>query len=340
MRIPGAVVGVVTAVLVLSGCADLITPPEERVKAALESFPDEMGPDGSIKKLEGSFTSEGTSFTADVDIEVGDNRVVVFTVSAGIISMKVYCGETRSITQLGQRAMEGRSQNEMCPGATPGESIFEGDLEVSSVEERDDGTLRADVVSTSSDGERTLLDVTVDAEGRVSRMTIENATGTFEFEVDYGPRRTISMPQATARIPADISFREDFSDGTYSWSATAHNDTVDLGEFEVRVTDTDDSGDEVIVATFDPTDPSSQEEAGFAFQFQDDGDGFLTAGDSFTISNDNWTYIWEYDVVVWDRWAEAGLGEFPLPLPGPLWVVAVLGLGAILWRRRPGKEAQ
>lgn len=334
MRTSWAIVGVVTIALVLSGCANIVTAPEERVKAALESFPDEMGPGGSIKKLEGSFSSAETSFTADVAIEVSDNRVLVFTISAGIISMKVYCGKTDSVTQIGQEAMEGRSRNELCPDESPGESVFEGELEVTSVEERDDGTLRADVVSTSSKGDRTVLDVTLDPEGRVSRMTIENETATAELEVDYGPRRTISMPQATSRVPADVSFREDFSDGTYSWRATAHNDTVGLDEFEVRVTETDDSGNEVIVATFDPSDPSSQEEAGFTFRFQDDGDGALTMGDSFTVSNDDWTYIWEYDVVVFDRWAEAGLGEFPLPLPGPIWVVAVFLVGAVLWRRR------
>lgn len=320
--------------LLLSGCADIAVSPEEKVRTALETFPDEMGPNGSVKKLEGTFSSDQTSLTADVEIEVGDNGVYVFTISAGIFSFKVYCTESSSLTQFGQRTLEARSRHEVCPGEAdePGESVLEGEIEVQSTQTLEDGTIEADVVATSAEGDRSVIDVVLNADGKIASMSIENATGTFEFEIDYGPRRTINMPDPTARMPADVSYRDEFSDGTYTWTATNHNDTVPLEEFEIRVTEANESGEDVVLATFDPDNPDIQEEAGFTFRFEDDGDGALTSGDSFTVSKDDWEYIWEYDVVVWDTWAEVGIDELVLPGPGP--VILLIGIGAVALVRR------
>lgn len=336
MRGARVITGLVIVAMVLSGCSELVASPEETAKSAIENFPAELGPDGTVKELDGTFESSESAVTAEFSIEIGSNGVRVFSISASIVNIKVYCGENRGVTQWGDKVLEARTDPDMCTnqGSDPGESVFEGEIEVQNAERQDDGTISADVVSTSSTGEESTIDVTLDEEGRIASMTIANSTGRFEFEVDHGSRRTIDIPETTDRRPADVTGRTTFRAGNYTWTATAHNDSVPLEEFEVRVTDTDQSGDEVVVATFDPSRSGTQEENGFSFRFEDNGDGALTTDDWFTVSRDDWEYEWDYDVVVWDEWAEAGIDEVALPFPGVVWIGSGIAAAAIVLRRR------
>lgn len=113
--------------------------------------------------------------------------------------------------------------------------------------------------------------------------------------MEYGSRRAITMPEEAERMPAAITGVDSVDGGRLTWTVVAVKERVPLSEIEVRVQDPANE----TVAVFAPA-AGQESEAGLAFDFDDDGDGIVTAGDSFTI--DGWDQ--SHDLVVWDLWAQ------------------------------------
>ncbi len=299
---------------------------EEALQDFAKNFASATG--GDLTKVEGEFSvSQGSAEKAEFTMEWGRNGAARVALTGSGIEILLVCDADSTVLVFGGQAIESRPR----PGAACLDSIQDsGDpLDVGEFENLDalnvtphpDGT----VTAVFQDDEGTII-VKIDAKGRISRMDIDSDSGDGFLVMSYGERRTITVPDADERMPASINGFGSHSGTVYRWEGFGGDEHQPFNEFEVRVIDAQSRS---TVATF----PMGQngEQAGFTFTFQDDGDGQFDGGDSFTISHPDWASTNQYDVVVWDRWADRELGDAPIPGLGALAVVGLLGA---VWLRR------
>ncbi len=313
---------------------------ELRAKSAVEGFVADFASEdgGDLRRIHGEFSAmdlgDGGFSMGDVhvdlDIEWGTGdaiRMDMSTKSGGFsLEIGVYCDPSKTVILYGADVYESRPSEELgC-----GEFMGEGDeaFQIDELEQADqlnvtrnpDGTITA--VYEDEEGRVEML---IDRQGRVSRMDVEADEGSGFLVVEYGKRRALEAPDATDRIPITMFGYGSFISGAYTWNAGWSGETAPYDEIEVRIMQDDE-----LIATL----PAGQDTSasGFTIDWTDDGDGLFGGNDTFTITSDSWTSSNQYEVVVWDTWADAEVGDVPIPGIGLPLLVAFLALVAL--RRR------
>lgn len=303
---------------------------------AAERFADDLGPGGPVKTMSGSAMVEGMSL--DMEIEIGSNDATRITVDAGMFVVVMTCVGDHVFVSFGGDVYESRPDSETCDleiDEGPDVPLMEGsDWEVVEIEERDDGSLEA-VLRVTEDGEEEMFTVVV-TDGRIVELTIDDEDGSMTFLIDYGSRSVIEAPDADGRLPASVEWSDDFTPGSYEGTITEVDAVAaPVGEFEIQILEYDDEYQEQVLASFPLDDPGTQSQGGFGFVFEDDGDGFLSAGDRFQIENPDWEHGWDHEVAFYDSWAGMRTDESPMPAPGLAWLVlALVGAAPLLGRLR------
>ncbi len=318
------------------GGAKQLSPEEAEAvsQEALETFAADFASPtgGSLTTVAGEFGfGKDSTDTATFAMEWGRGgsaSVILSTGGSFGVDLKLFCGPGSIVIVIGEQAVEARPQpDKACMESfqDTGDPLDLGEfenLDLLNITAHPDGTVTARY--TDEDGTVTIA---IDAKGRVSRMDIDTESGTGFLDMGYGERRTITVPQADERMPALINGFGDHNGQVYQWNGLGGDETQPFSEFEVRVIDAES---QEVVATF-PVGENG-EANGFTFMFTDDGDGVFDGGDSFSISREGWNTVNQYEVVVWDRWADRALGDVPIPSLGA-WVFVGL-LGAALLARR------
>lgn len=308
-----------------------------RVEEALAALPGDMAEGGKLRIMTGTMAFQDEEFFGDMDgsfrLEWGTGGAMKATISMKqgpiTIAFEIYCAAERTIMVFDDKAIEERvSEWGDCSEFKDAEGgldefvltdIEEDGIEITSVTSHADGSITATLVNDTTTGH-----VKVDPQGRLLEMSMEEEEGEMEMAFVYGARQAIQLPTDAQRAPADIDGHGSWYEGVYEWEAFSWGPTAPLDEFEVRVMDGDTQ-----VASFN-LDGGPQSTGDIAFQFEDDGDGEFGGQDTFTI-----TAPQEYDVVVWDLWADRDI-EDGVEAPGAHWLlggVALVGLAALRRRR-------
>ncbi len=283
---------------------------------------------------------EGMRFKVDMEVEWGTQDAVYLdmNVASGGFSFRIelYCDPDTTIIVFGDEAYEARG-DDCTHGFMGGDDVSAGPAdgempcmnlssgEASDVTVNSNGTITA-TVTVTEDGETYTCTVIVNDEGRVIHVSVTGPAATGSFSFTYGSRSPINFPETTERIPATVSGFGFLNTGRYEWEAFM-GDGTPLQEFEIRVYD----GDE-LVASFGV--PGGGTEGGFTLIWEDDGQAGFTADDAFTITNPTWTDQDDYEVVIWDTWADRDVDDNPIPGPALLLTLAALAAVAGVLRRK------
>lgn len=306
---------------------------KDQMSQSLDRFPAELQSGGRVKELSGSIdpsSGASTSFT----IEYGQHGNLI--VDAGPIT--AYCSDHGGVFEgVDGTIKAGRNRPELCE--KNGRDLLSKALDAKtrsyekwdSTSYRTSGTVRQILES----GSENLVSFSYDASDKeFSSLEIQNATAEVTVRPSYAPRRPIAIPEADTRRAIRLDLDTSFANNTYSATVNRTEPAAPLDEFSILVRDYNDDFEKVNVTSFDPSDSSTQRDAGFTFRYDDnDGDGNLSVRDGFTIENREWEYSHEYDVVVWDEWADSETERF-LPLPAYLSVLALM-VGVVIARRFP-----
>lgn len=331
------------------------------------------GDDSKLKAMTGHIAIPGddefmpSDMTMDMTFEWGRDDVLFMAMGIDMGGMQVHvetwCTPDAIIIKWGSDAFEQRppaptdedecsspdsaSLDDFASGAD-GESsggplgFFEQEmlarLEPGDVTTNDDGT----VTATFTDPENgDLITVHVDQKSRVTRIEVSGDEGIGAFDVTYGARDRLEVPTPSARIPASIE-----TDRDHGWNREPTVHTVEevdallpLDEFEARWVSEDRETDEKhVLATF-PLIVGQQVQNGVTFEYHDvDGDGHISVGDRYEYLKPReptaTTAELREDLELYDKWAEGYANETPIPAPGVVGLLAVLGLALVLMRRR------
>jgi MYXO-CTERM domain-containing protein len=301
-------------------------------------------------------------------VDYGRDDVVRFDLhmSSGAVTVAftLYCTPERQYMVAGGEAYasrpsvaaEGEPCSEFRDGFTMGEEGAEedgplplGGLEASQADitRNKDGSLHAEF---DEEGDHVAVDL--DPQGRLQAVTVVSPEeGTWSMAYEYGDRQAISPPEDFTLLPASVALEEDSQGGRHTWSVMDSPEEPPLVDFEVRVQDYASSFDfdgdggspePAILATFGLT-AAPQSDGNLTFRFTDaDGDGKLTAGDSFEIVDgttaadeaSSFSYF-PYQVVLYDRVAEGEVNSGFNEMPSPAWLaLAALALAGLASRRR------
>jgi len=315
--------------LLLVGCLGLPSgTPEERARRALDGFAQDLGPaGGALSKLSGNATSNG--YTVGFTLEVGRDGARHFNMSVAGFALDFYCRGEDVV-----RVVDGKPLAQR-PGACPLDASRFGSpllllpqLNVTSA--RTEGS---DVVAVYNGTNLSVggMSATVDRHDRITSLRLESPGGNVTAEASYGPRAAFRMPSPVGRLAAAAGNSTDLFDGNFSWRADLVSDAPSLAEVEVRVFN---ATTHERLAAFRASMPQ-QQAGGFNFTFDDrDHDGTLSDRDRFWIERPGWTRRGQYDVQVWDAWAEAPIVRRLLPGPEVGLLLATGALAALLARRR------
>lgn len=294
--------------------------------------------DAGTVRMEGSF---------EFGLQGGVHFVVTLSALGLSYTIEEYCDDTKRVLVVGEETAEERPprDGESCLSDDGEEDDLFGDVEwedaldaVAEAESHHDledlqVTIHDDqsITATFTDGGDGNLTASVDPDGRLAWLEGRYPDGYTNYTFQYGEREAVVFPATDQRMPAGAEGFGQFFDGAYRWQGIGgEEEKVPLGEFEVRVRDPDSNR---TIAAFDPGGSATQTQQTFLFEFEDDGDGFLGANDTFTIRSDAWTSGDQYDVVVWDTWADREIGDNPIPWPGLWLLLAAFALVALLRRR-------
>lgn len=303
---------------------------DEALRTFAQDFSSPAG--GDLRLVRGEFGGQ------DVDAPMGGDVVfelewgaegrsrVALTVSGNRVTYDVslHCGPEGTVVTFGAERMERRPRQGSCLEAVGGRSdpLDIDELEghhIEDVEPHRDGSVTATLAT--DDGTMT---VEVDEKGRLER--IDFAEGGF-LSVDYGQRQVIQMPEPTSLMPVLVFGSGQFAQGQYQWTAFGGDETAPFNDIDVRVLDQSNA----TAASFTVR-SGEQTQEGFVLTFNDDGDGVFGAGDSFTLRSDAWTSADQFEVLVWDTWADREVGDLAIPaLP---WIAGVGMLIVLALRRR------
>lgn len=141
----------------------------------------------------------------------------------------------------------------------------------------------------------------LDQSGRPLAMDFSGPEATGEMSFDYGARAALSPPSPTARLAApNHAFAFDGANYTVFGPSQAP-----LSEMEVRVLGPDGA----MLASFDPARGGTQNQGGYAFRYQDDGDGRFGMNDTFRLEGPEPLPT----VQIWDEWAGRATDDNPIP---------------------------
>ncbi len=299
---------------------------------------------GDLRLIRGSFGFEDEDFmgsgTLDFEMEWGKNGATRFLMdlqSSGGYSIglrsETFCGGAFDVVVYGNEVYESRPTEDrsMCTGgALSDESEGPGFLGEEFTEDSNNLTVTPNangtVTATFSDEDGTYTAL-IDDKGRVQSMTIESPQGAGTMHFDYGSPKTLTPPTATGRAPSSVDGFCWFFDGECEYEAEAGNDAP-LSDFEVRVYHSGFDPEDQPAAVF-AMDGGTQTFEEFSFILREDGNGQFGAGDVLLIRAPSD----EYELVVWDLWADRDVQDDPrIPGPGLAWLL--VGLGAALFVRR------
>lgn len=211
-----------------------------------------------------------------------------------------------------------------------------------------DGTLHAGL-----EGEQgSKATVEVDPQGRIQALQATasdgNETVSTRATFSYGSRSRIDLPKESKLMPAGVDLREDANGSAHAWAIAASPQEPPLGELEVQLWDADKPYEGHTDAPahdgrhalhrLDLIDGREQAVGNGTFRFVDaDGDGRLSAGDSYEVRASDGNGTFPYDVILFDRLAGAEANSGFDMAPSPAWLVpAALAVGlAVLRRPRP-----
>jgi hypothetical protein len=135
-----------------------------------------------------------------------------------------------------------------------------------------------------------------DAKGRLVRVDQDTPGGTGTLTVSYEPRRAIALPEGE-RIPAELRGNGEWRSNTYVYRMQASR-TYPIDEFELRIAERG-----LPVATM----PFANGTSGNFTLVMHDGDGIWQEGDGFDLTAER-----EYEIIVWDKWANRDVRDIPL----------------------------
>ena len=335
--------------LVLAGCVTMTGDPGATARAALdELFAGIRDGTGSLSKLEG--TLSGGGYSAPFSLEISRDGTRHFNLSAGMFVMDVYCRGDKTVRMIGGEPFAARGGCPLDGGRLGAPDDALDKLNVSSVG-RDGAMLvvvfegppappdALDEDDRALFGSTASLKLTIDGRGnaRHVEMSAPGASG-MNATASHEPRKRGTLPETDQRLAAAIDADADFHDGVYGWKVDDAYDNASLDEIEVRVQGVGQRAG-AGSATFDPSDGSEQNVSGFVFQFDDaDSDGRLSEGDGFTLTNPDWRYQNEYEVVVWDTWADAPLAGRRIPGPPVVLALALAFALALVVRHRVSRQ--
>lgn len=337
---------------------------ESRLVAALDGMPDAISGDGGsgpsqIRKvtmeMSGDLGSEGFGLGAggmEMEMEWGSNGVRRMQVSSSggafTFAMEVYCTPERLVMVMGEESYGSRPAAEGDPceefDAEDADLFGEGgpvpldgfEAEDADITRHGDGSLTAVVEDPSGEGVATIR---IDPRGRITSMEVEGAGDSegmqMTMEFDYGSRRAISVPEPDGLVPATLVTETTFDDAAHrlTLTVTESPEAPPLDEMEVRVLD-GFMGDPL--ASF-PLDQASGSSGNVTYRFTDaDADGHLTAGDAIELTNAEWEWEFDADVVVYDVLADGEVNSSPMGAPGlgpAALALALAGLALALRRR-------
>jgi hypothetical protein len=226
-----------------------------------------------------------------------------------------------------------------------------------------DGGVRAEF---DEDGARVVM--LLDARGRLRSLEAEApGEGTWTVAMEYGSRRSLSLPEDASLMPAEVESMESHGEetgeeygsvdagGPRVWEVLSSPQEPPLSEMEVRIQpygfgfdgfgegDGEEAPGETL--SFPAHVKGPQVQGNYTVQYHDaDGDGKVSEGDTWELtdaaqvaaSEDPWSFDFaDYEVVLYDKVADGAVNTDPLGMPGPGWLaLAGLALGAALLRRR------
>ncbi len=297
-------------------------------------------------------------FEAAIEMEWGLDNVtrllVSMTLSEGgtgiSFEVEVFCSEDRAAIVFGDDVLGSRFNDpEECQTDLAGQSAdvdpFTEDfgfldltdasaLEFTKASRQSDGTITV----TYFDADGNEFDAVLDASGRVLSMHVSDPEVEADLAFDYGPRRSITVPAATADLPADVTAvpvlgASDPSQQTYTLS-TPH-EGLDRREFDIHIyTWADDPETATPITTFNLNSPASQK--GFVFAWAStDVSPSLDDGEQFRITREGADVLADYQVIIWDTVVDAPAGSTPIPGFGLLAVLVAGMVASMIRPKRP-----
>lgn len=370
----GLNVVLVSLIFTLGGCFGEGGPsgdPEEVAHEAFRSFGTSVSSEdgGDIKQISGSFEMAEEALDGDdmgmgfgdgsleMTIEWGRFGVVHATygmASGGMtMNLEAWCGPDQDVIKWGNDIIEGRGNagfgggDDLCTMSTEMEEMemgsgldifasenFEG-LELQDIETNSDGSISATFIDTEEEGTMVVL---IDKKGRIVRLEMDSPEGQGTFDIGYGARETIQIPEATVRMPAQLYASDSLEEGTLLGTIHSSDDAPPLDEMELRLVSRDWEKDtKEVMVRFALLAGEEQTSDGYAFTYDDvDGDGRVSENDTYTLSHPGWEneYWIDGEIMFYDLWAEGYANESPVPAPGiALLVLSLIGL-AYVGRRR------
>lgn len=333
-------VAIALVLVLLSGCT-LGGPqgaPEERAKRAWDDFAASMlGTGGSMSKLEGTLSS-GT-YGASLLFEIARDGARHAKLSVSGLGFEYYCKGDEAVKVDGDKALAMRAGE--CPLKGFGElslTTLLNATRVANATAHGDEVTATIVSNNSTQAAQGGITIVVDRKDHVIHVEMTSPGGNVNANASYDRRGTWSLPQTTGRLPANVAGRDDFTrdgaNGTFEWSADSAGGNYTLDDFEVRVRDPTANQ---TLATFPLARNGTKD--GFAYAFEDrDGDGRLSKDDRFTLAKTGWTTRRQYEVQVWDTWADAPVARRVPGFEGALLLVGASVAFALLWLRSRKKK--
>ncbi len=320
---------------------------EEAARLAMSGLAHDLeAPDGGeLRSMEGSFEFSSDDFgSGTMEMAMawgsGDTGYVLFDVATNggfsfRFRMEGYCTPERDVVVFGDTVYEARPH----PEGSCMELLSEEDasLEIPQFDPADlpDGaevevTPHADgsVTAAFSDPEGDYV-LEVDAEGRARSLSLSSPEGEGSIVVDYGPRQPIVIPEPDERLPSTVSAFCFLFDGRCEMVLSGGDDAP-WEDFEVRVYAGDaEVGVDAPEQVF-PLAAGNASRGGFTITIHPDGDGLLGDGDTLDLRAPGD----DYQVVLWDTWADRDVQDVPIPAPALAWWLVGLAAAAFVLRRR------
>lgn len=306
--------------LALAGCILPKGSPEERARRALEDLPRELQAGSDLARVEGMAYSQGYGVPFTYEVARDGTRHVNLTVPG--FAFDCYCQGERTIRVVEGRPVEqrpGRCPVDLSRVLGPLDQLNASGLNVTSTSRSGN-----DATATFSSPAGNLT-ITADRRDRPVHVAMSGAFGDLTANLSYGTRATFSMPAPVARAALSARNSTNLYDGNFSWEMRDPNANASIADFEVRVLN---GSTRERIATF-RLDGGAQTAAGFRFVFADrDGDGNLSRDDIIWIERDDWTRERDYQVQVWDTWADAPVVR-GRDVPGAGIAPALAGIAAV-----------
>lgn len=314
----------------------------EEARQAMEQFWTDLGDPGTITDLKGEILNADTAVQT-ILLEFGSNGILHVTIKnpQGDDS-EIYCDQTHTTLVTDSETAMFRSGCWGPGGFLVAHSSYAARFAVRETRV-ESSTREGDVITATYVPQGNSSEVRYEArieDGRIQTLKLSGNQTTrapqaalIQFTVTYGERQPIPRPPPDKRIPAGLTVNTTFAPGEYRWNLLANaSGALDPAEFEVRIVAASQAPTADPVANFSLRDGIEQVSQGFTFRFQDDGDGALDVGDSFVVSNPDWTTQEQYQVIVWDAWANAPVSA--TAMPGLAFLIVAIAFVAAAFLRR------